>query len=167
MASKFSIKFIYYIFLFNILRSMGTSRRQILLLVGKINLKDKLTINCFIFEFLQIAFTIFRVQYGWTSSVARVLCALGQETFLRSCQQRLQSLKWKIGANVWTTQKQNIYYNYFSEGNKTHFSNRNEINKDARVSGCNNMGDLGGEIPTLRWFLVFIKKIRIFKHNLF
>jgi len=39
--------------------------------------------------------------------------ALGQETFLRSCQQKNTEFEMKIGSNVRKKQKLNIYYNYF------------------------------------------------------
>jgi len=43
------------------------------------------------------------------SGVAKVPCALGQGIILCSLQQKLQSLKWKIGAKVRKKQKHNIY----------------------------------------------------------
>jgi len=49
------------------------------------------------------------------SGVATVPCALGQEIFLRPCQQKLQSLKLKIAAKI--SKMQNLF---FVEGNKPH-----------------------------------------------
>jgi len=59
------------------------------------------------------------------------------------------------------------------------FSTRNELDKVCNISGENNAGGLGAEpsaaggkrgfeggVLTLRRFLVFSQKIRIFKHSL-
>jgi len=52
------------------------------------------------------------MNLSYTSGVARVPCALGQEIFLRLRQQKPRSLKWKICAKVRKKQKQNIYCSY-------------------------------------------------------
>jgi len=79
---------------------------------------------------------------GVSSGVDKVPCALGQEIFLRPRQQKLQSLKWKIGAKVWKKQKQNIYCSYFVPfyGYLSAFGAKHELDKVVIVGGSNNAG---------------------------
>jgi len=81
------------------------------------------------------------------SGVARVPYALGQEICLRAHQQKLQSLKWKIGAKLQKMQSRtfSVFILLFFEGNKNAFSARKELGRNVIVGGKNNTGS--GEKP--------------------
>jgi len=104
------------------------------------------------------------------SGVARVPCALGQEIFLPPCQQKVQSLKWKLLAKIWKMQ------NFFFDGNKPRLVLEMNFDKVVIVGGSNNAGAggfvggqrvFGGGAPDAETiFYIFFQKIRIFKHTL-
>jgi len=110
----------------------------------------------------------FRVRVG--SGVARVLYALGQETFLRSLSTKTTEFevkkKCKSAEEAKAKQLLSVFYSSFS-GNKTHFAL--EINSTKLVipveSRSNNSGIWGqsplpqeATPPTLRRFLQFFFK---------